>query len=60
MEIHHETVSPKEVGTWKVSFSGEGTSIIQILIDGELYLEYRLNFDSNSYKMLTDNSANFE
>ena len=60
MEMHYETVSPSEVGTWKVSFSGEGTSIIQILIDEELYLEYRLNFDSNSYKLLTDNSANFE
>jgi len=60
IQMHHETVSPAEVGTWKISFNGEGTSIIQILINDELYLEYRLNFDANSYKMLTDNSADFE
>lgn len=60
VERHQEMISPKEVGTWRVSFVGEGTSEIQILIDGKLYLEYRLNFENNSYKLITDNSADFE
>lgn len=56
MEKHREMVSPAEVGTWRIAFAGEGTSVIQILIDGELYREYQLNFEKNSYKLMIDNT----
>ena len=59
VEKHREMLSPAEVGTWKVAFSGEGTSNIKVLIDGELYLEYTLDFENNSYRIVTDNRDAF-
>ena len=59
MEKHRELLNPKEVGSWKASFTGEGVSNIKILIDSKLYQEFSLDFENNTYKILTDNSANF-
>ena len=59
VEKHRELLNPREVGNWKVSFTGEGSSNIKILIDNKLYMEYTLNFEENTYRVLTDNSGNF-
>lgn len=59
VEKHRELLNPKEVGSWKASFTGEGVSNIKILIDSKLYQEFSLDFENNTYKVLTDNSSSF-
>ena len=59
IEKHRELLNPKEVGSWRASFTGEGVSNIKILIDSKLYKEYSLDFENNTYKVLTDNSDSF-
>ncbi len=59
VEKHRELLNPQEVGNWKVSFTGEGISNIKVLIDNKLYQEFSLDFENNTYKVLTDNKDSF-
>lgn len=54
-----ERVVPSIAKTWKPTFTGSGTKQVQIQIGGTLYQQFNVNFDSGTYQMTVDNSAEF-
>ncbi len=56
---HAENLNPSEVGVWKPSFEGQGTIMIKITLDDKLYQEIQLDFTRGTFRIVTDNSAQF-
>lgn len=57
---HSETLKPSEVGVWKPSFEGQGVIMIKITLDDKLYQEIQLDFSRGTYRVVTDNSSQFD
>jgi serine/threonine-protein kinase len=57
--VLEETVQPNYVRYWYPIFEGNGTVSAIILVDGQLYQEYEINFEDESYKRISDFSGNF-
>ncbi len=42
--------------THNFSVTGKGTAMMQILLDGQLYREYKVDFTAKSYEVITENA----
>lgn len=55
-----ETLIPSDVVTWYPVFEGAGASRVKIMINGDLYQEYLLDFTTGYYMLDIDNSSSFK
>jgi len=55
-----ETLVPSDVKVWQPSFEGSGSQRVKIMINGLLYQEYLLDFDTGYYMLDIDNSNSFK
>ncbi len=59
VQVREERVIPSEARVWRPAFQGEGESEVTILLNGEVYQRYTLDFDLEGHFKTEDNSAKF-
>lgn len=55
-----ETLNPREVGTWKPRLEGAGKVQVSLLIDGQPYKDYEIDFEEKTSKVLKEYTLNSE
>ena len=59
-EVYSTTLVPAAQRTLSITFQGEGESLVDVKMNGQLYQSWKLNFDTEEKTLVTDNSASFD
>lgn len=57
--VQEQRLTPYIDRVWRPTLTGQGTSTVTILINGEVYQEYAVDFDEGTSNKISDNSGNF-
>lgn len=55
----NESLQPSVAKSITISNSGQGTDVLKIYIDGELFKQYSINYTSETAQLVIDNSSKF-
>ena len=59
-EVYSTTLVPAAQRTLSITLQGEGESLVDVKMNGQLYQSWKLNFDTEEKTLVTDNSASFD
>ena len=59
-EVYSTNIVPAAQRTLSITLQGEGESMVDVKLGGQLYQSWKLNFDTEEKNLVTDNSASFE